>query len=179
MPHLAVFASSSQSLGDELRARVDSLATALARSGWDLVYGGANVGLMNVTARAFRREGRQVVSVIPSVFDQRGLTFPDSTEVIHTNDLRERKRIMAERAQAFLAVPGGPGTADEFIEILTAKMVGMCRAPLVLFDPGGEWRSLIALFEDMKRGGFAWREPREHFVHARLESEVLAALPVA
>ncbi len=179
MPHLAVFASSSQGLPAELLEQIDRLTFALARSGWDLVYGGANVGLMNVTASAFRRAGREVVSVIPSIFDRRGLTFGDSTTVIRTDDLRERKRIMAEQAAAFLALPGGPGTADEFIEILTAKLVGMSEAPLVLYDPGGQWRHLIALLEDMERNGFAYREPRSRFVHARSIEAVLDALPVA
>ncbi|MCB9833612.1 MAG: TIGR00730 family Rossman fold protein [Planctomycetes bacterium] len=178
MPHLAIFASSSESLPAALHDRIETLATDLARRGWDLVFGGSKLGLMRVAAEAFRRQGREVVSVIPRAFDARGLTFADSTEVIHTEDLRDRKRIMADRAQAFLALPGGPGTLDEFIELLSLKIVGMNAAPLVLFDPEDHWVDLLRLFDSMRGGGFAHREPREHFVHARSATEVLTALPL-
>lgn len=161
MPHLCVFAASSRRLDPQLYERTRDLGESLGRQGWDLVFGGANIGLMEAVAQGFKAAGARIVSVIPRLFDGKGLTWTAADEIILTEDLRDRKRVMDSRAAAFLVLPGGPGTADEFFEILTLKQIGIHDRPIVLVDHEGHWQGLLELLDRMHEGGFAAQHPRD------------------
>ena len=155
MPHVCIYAASSRRLDPEYYAAAESLGTQLGQLGWDLVFGGANIGLMNAAARGFKSVGRRVISVIPHIFDRSGLTFAPSDQVLLTDDLRQRKRIMAEHADAFLTWPGGPGTLDEFYETLTLAQLKLIEKPIVLFNFRGHFAGTLQQLETAVTSGFA------------------------
>lgn len=174
MPIVCVYAASSTRLPDEVYATSHAVGRALGRRGWDLIFGGANIGNMNAVARGFRETSRQVISIIPRLFDDRDLTFTDSTEIIITEDLRERKRIMAERAAAFLALPGGIGTMDEFYETLVLKQLEFHTKPMILFNEGGHFDPSIEQIRRIVDGGYASPRLLELFDVAPSVDDLLA-----
>ncbi len=153
-----------------------SVALALHARGFGLVYGGGRVGLMGSLADAMLALGSEVIGVIP-----RGLA---SDEIAHSGvkDLRvvdsmhERKALMAELSDGFIALPGGYGTMDEFHEILTWRQLGLHDKPIGLLNSDGYYDHLLALYARMRDEGFVARSGRELFVSALQIDELLAAM---
>jgi uncharacterized protein (TIGR00730 family) len=132
----------------------EALGTAIGRAGVRLVYGGGAVGLMGVVAKAALDAGGTVLGIIPQFLVDREVMLPDVTELIVTGDMHERKRLMFEAADAFVALPGGIGTLEELVEQLTWAQLGRHAKPIVLADIGGFWRPLIDLLDHMRDLGF-------------------------
>jgi uncharacterized protein (TIGR00730 family) len=128
--------------------------TALARRGLGLVYGGGHVGLMGVVADAVLAGGQAVVGVIPRVLADKELAHLGLTELVVVESMHERKAIMADRADAFVALPGGYGTGDELFEILTWGQLGLHRKPIGLLNVGGFFDPLLAWLDLMVREDF-------------------------
>ncbi len=152
---VCVYSSSSATIAPGFFAAATELGAALALAGYTLVYGGAQVGLMGATARAVHAHGGRVVGVIPDGLRTREIVYEEADELIVTADMRTRKAIMEARAAAFVALPGGFGTLEEILEILTLKQLGWHRKPLVLLNTAGFYDPLIDLFEHIYRGQFA------------------------
>jgi uncharacterized protein (TIGR00730 family) len=112
-----------------------------------LIYGGGNAGLMGSVARAVKAAGGRVAGVIPEFMIERELAFREADELVVVKTMRERKRIMAERADAFLALPGGIGTLEELSEVLTERHLNLHRKPVVLFNQDGFYDDLLRFFE--------------------------------
>ncbi len=127
----------------------------MAKRGDVLIYGGTNVGLMGATARAMHQHGGRVVGVIPGFMASRGLAYAPADELLVTRDMRERKARMEARADAFLALPGGFGTLEEMLEIITLKQLQQHTKPVIFLNTGGFYDPLIALFEHMREHRFA------------------------
>jgi hypothetical protein len=117
--------------------------------GWGLVYGGGNAGLMGAVARAAKGAGGTVVGIIPEFMKSRELAFTDAEELITVENMRERKRLMEERASAFLALPGGIGTLEELTEIMTLRYINRMHKPIVLLNQNGFYDDLLRFFERM------------------------------
>ena len=126
---------------------VGRVGRALARAGLGLVYGGGRVGLMGVVADAVLAEGGRVVGVIPDPLAVKELAHDGVTELIVVPGMHERKALMARRAAAFLALPGGVGTLEEFFEILTWAVLGLHNKPIGLLNVGGYFDPLLTLLE--------------------------------
>ncbi|MGA1781234.1 MAG: TIGR00730 family Rossman fold protein [Planctomycetota bacterium] len=122
----------------------------IGTGGHGLVYGGGNIGTMEEVARGAKETGASVVSVIPSFFHEDGLTFEESDELIVTRDMQERRRIMIERSDAAIALPGGFGTLEELAEFLTAHQLGFHEKPLVIVDLDGFWSGYLTQIERMR-----------------------------
>ena len=152
---ICVFCSSSEGIDPAFFAVAEDLGRAMTDGGHQLVYGGASVGLMGALARSVKRHGGRVVGVIPRSLQDRELAFTGADELIVTNDLRDRKGIMEERSDAFLTLPGGFGTLEETIEILTLRQLGLHRKPVVILNAGGFYDPLLHLFGHIERNGFA------------------------
>lgn len=135
----------------EAAARVGEL---IARRGLRLVYGGGNVGLMGVVADAALGAGGEVVGVIPRTLMARELGHGGVTELHVVGTMHERKALMADLSDGFLALPGGYGTLEEFCEILTWAQLGIHRKPCGLLDVDGYWSPLCALFDHAVDEGF-------------------------
>ena len=131
-----------------------ALGRAMAQAGIRLVYGGGAVGLMGTLARAVLEAGGSVTGIIPQFLVSREGLTGDLTEVIVTDDMHERKMLMFERADAFVALPGGIGTLEELVEQLTWAQLGQHRKPVLIANIASFWDALIALLDQMREEGF-------------------------
>ncbi len=128
----------------ELLALAAELGEAIAAHGWTLVWGGGNISAMGALATAARARGGWTVGVIPKMLVRREVADHDADELIVTDTMRERKQVMEDRADAFLTLPGGIGTLEEFFEVWTSGYLGMHDKPVVLLDPDGHYDGLLA-----------------------------------
>lgn len=149
MSAYCVFSSSSDAVAQDMFAAARQLGLEIGRRRATLVYGGARVGLMGAVARATQEHGGRVVGVIPEYMHLRGVSWAEADELIFTRDLRERKSIMEQRADAFLALPGGYGTLEEMLEIVTLKQLQQHMKPIVFLDIDNFYQPLRVLFEHM------------------------------
>jgi len=153
--NICVFCSSSDVIEPTYFAAATLLGATMAKRGDVLVYGGTNIGLMGTLARTMRQHGGRVVGVIPQFIASRGLAYAPADELILTRDLRERKARMEERADAFVALPGGFGTLEEMLEIITLKQLQRHVKPVLFLNTDGFYDPLIALFDHMRQHRFA------------------------
>ncbi|MCP1539253.1 uncharacterized protein (TIGR00730 family) [Methylorubrum extorquens] len=130
------------------------LGTALARQRIKLVYGGGNVGLMGTVASATLEAGGYVTGIIPDFLKSRERMLDAVQETIVVSDMHTRKRLMFDRADAFVALPGGIGTLEELVEQLTWAQLGQHRKPILLLSVNGFWDPLITLIDHMRAHGF-------------------------
>lgn len=155
MKTICVYCSSSDAVAPVYLAAARDLGAQIAARGDALVYGGADLGLMGALARAVHAGGGRVVGVIPHAFRERGIAYEAADELIITRDLRERKAQMEARADAFVALPGGFGTLEELLEILTLRQLRTHTKPVVLLNTGDFYAPLLALFAHFYREHFA------------------------
>jgi uncharacterized protein (TIGR00730 family) len=153
--NLCVFCSSSDVIEPAYFDAATELGATMAARRDVLIYGGTNVGLMGAIARAMHERGGRVVGVIPGFIAGRGLAYAPADEMIVTRDMRERKARMEERADAFIALPGGFGTLEEMLEIITLKQLQQHKRPVIFLNTGGFYDPLIALFDHMREHRFA------------------------
>jgi uncharacterized protein (TIGR00730 family) len=138
----------------------------LAQKKIRLVYGGGSIGLMGAVAEAVLEHGGDVTGVIPDFLKTREKPKVDAQELIVTRDMHERKRIMFERSDAFVALPGGVGTLEELVEQLTWAQLGRHKKPILIANIAGFWDPLCTLLAHMKE---------MHFIRAGLEFNLLVA----
>ena len=158
---LCVYCGSSGGVDSLYREAASELGARLARAGIGLVYGGGRVGLMGLMADAALAAGGEVVGIIPSRLRDAELAHPGATELVVVESMHERKRLMAEKADAFAILPGGIGTLDEMFEAVTWKQLGLHDKPILLVDVAGYWTHLRALIDDIIEKGFARPHTRE------------------
>ncbi|MCK0196156.1 TIGR00730 family Rossman fold protein [Ancylobacter sp. 6x-1] len=130
------------------------LGRLFAEEGVRLIYGGGGVGLMGAAARACAEAGGRVTGIIPDFLIGKEQAFEHAHELIVTKDMHERKRLMFERADAFVALPGGIGTLEELVEQLTWVQLNRHRKPVMVLNAGGFWDPLLALLDHMQLSGF-------------------------
>ena len=150
---VCVFCGSSTGKRPEYAEAARRLGTAIARRGLELVYGAGHVGLMGVLADASLAAGGRVVGMIPRSLVDRELAHVGLTELLVVETMHERKALMAERSQAFLALPGGYGTLDELFEILTWAQLGIHSHPVGLVNIAGYFDPLLAWIDGAVEGG--------------------------
>ncbi len=134
---VTVFCASSDVIAEKYFAAARELGAKLAHRGWRLVYGGGCVGLMGVLSRAVLEHGGHVTGVIPKALLDLGVGERGVSELVVTDGLRDRKAIMDERGDAFVALPGGLGTLEEVLEALTLKQLGYHVKPIAVLDLDG------------------------------------------
>ena len=144
---VTVYCSSSKEIpAHYLRAGAD-LGAAIARSRWELVYGGNRIGMMGAVADAARAAGGKVVGITPQLMIDHGIGDDRCDELIVTADMRQRKALLEQRGDALVALPGGLGTFEELFEVLVAKLLGYHDKPIVLLNAAGYYDRLIALID--------------------------------
>lgn len=148
----------------------------MARAGIRLVYGGGNVGLMGTVARAVLDHGGHVCGIIPEFLRQRELMIADAQELVVVPDMHTRKRLMFERADAFVALPGGVGTLEEVVEQMTWAQLGQHRKPILLANVLKFWDPLLVLLAHMKQTGFIRQGFEVNYLVADRVDEVLPKL---
>lgn len=180
MPRLlCVYCSSSDRIDPKYHEAGSRLGRQLVEHGWGLVYGGSNSGTMRALARAVKAAGGRVTGIIPEFMKARELEFREADELVTVATMRERRRLMEERADAFVTLPGGVGTLEEFIEIITLGYLGQVNKPVVLVNQGGFFDDLLRQLERCAREGFKPARPGETFSVAATVDDVWALLPVA
>jgi uncharacterized protein (TIGR00730 family) len=152
---VCVFCSSAGGLPEAYRGAARDLGRELAGRGHRLVYGGGNVGLMGELARSVHDHGGTVVGVIPQGLVDRELAYDPADELLVTETLRERKAEMDARADAFVALPGGFGTLEELLEVLTLRQLRLHDRLIGLVNVAGYWDPFLAMVSDMVAQGFA------------------------
>jgi cytokinin riboside 5'-monophosphate phosphoribohydrolase len=146
---ICVFCASSESVDDLFKDIALELGRELGRRGINLVYGGASTGLMGCVARGVHEEKGKVVGVLPEFFKTKEFEYSMADELIVTQDMRERKRVMDKRSDAFIVLPGGIGTLEEAMEILSMRQLCLTDKPLVFINTQGFYERLRATFEGM------------------------------
>jgi len=152
---LCLYCGSAEGADPRYRAAARALGTGVAARGVELVYGGGRNGLMGIAADAALAGGGRVTGIIPAHLEHREVAHRGLSELVVVADMHQRKRVMAERADAFAVLPGGVGTLDETIEILSWRQLGLHEKPLVVIDIAGYWRPLAELFEHIVASRFA------------------------
>ncbi len=151
---LCVYCGSRTGSSAEFSEAAAAVGTWIGMNGGQLVYGGGNNGLMGVMANAALAAGGRVVGVIPHALVQKEWAKLDCTELHVVDNMHERKRMMAERADAFLALPGGIGTFEEFFEVWTWRQLGYHDKPVGLLNLGGYYDALLAFLQSSVNHGF-------------------------
>lgn len=152
--NICVYCSASTTIAPAYFETARALGAGIARRGDTLVYGGASVGLMGEVARAVQAGGARVIGVIPQALVDREVAFPHADELVVVDTMRERKRIMEARAQAFVALPGGIGTLDEVFEIMSLRQLRLTTSPLILLNQAGFYEPVRALLQEMQQASF-------------------------
>ena len=176
---VTVYCSSSNTIDEVYTSAAERLGAEFARCHIQLVNGGGSVGLMGVMARAVHDQGGRVVGVIPKrLKDIEGRAYDASDELILTDTMRERKRIMFERSDAYVALAGGYGTLEEFLEVLTLRKLGYHDKNIVLLNTNGFYDGMLSFFNRMTDEGFS-PDPADAFFSVVNEPEdVLPALGI-
>jgi len=176
---LAVFCGSHAGRDPRHREAAAALGGELARRRVRLVYGGGSVGLMGVLADAVLAAGGEVVGVLPRFLFEREVGHRDLTELRLVDSMHERKAVMAERSDAFVALPGGIGTLEEIFEIWTWVLLGLHRKPCGLLNVGGYFDPLVAFLDRTVDEGFVGAPQRALLQVAGDPAELLERLAAA
>lgn len=152
---------------------------ALADNKIGLVYGGGSVGLMGAVAKSAIEHGGKVIGIIPEFLTKRENALKDAQELIVTHDMHERKRLMFERSDAFVALPGGIGTLEELVEQLTWAQLGRHTKPILLANIDGFWDPLMVLLDHMRTTAFIRPNLSVEILKADRAEDILPKLRMA
>jgi uncharacterized protein (TIGR00730 family) len=175
-PTVAVFCGANNGNDPAYRQAAEALGTGLARAGIRLVYGGGRIGLMGALADATLAAGGEVVGVLPDFLRTTEIAHDALTRLEITDSMHARKRRMFELADAFVSFPGGIGTFDETIEILTWRQLGLHAKPVLVCDIAGSAQGLVGAIEGAIARGFAAPALRDAYVVIEGVPAVLARL---
>jgi uncharacterized protein (TIGR00730 family) len=156
---VTVYASSSERIERRWFAVAEDLGTRIAQRGWELVWGGGRFGLMGAVSRAARAAGGRTLGVILEQFVDKNVQCDQAHEMATVRDMRSRKRLLDEGGDAFVALPGGLGTLEELLEVMSFKQLGFHDKPIVVLNANGYWQPLL----DMLERGFAQGFVQSHF----------------
>lgn len=179
MSKICVYCGSANGTEAAFVAAAEELGRRIGAAGLGLVYGGGDNGLMGVTARATIAAGGRVTGIIPDFLKKRENPLVQAQELVVVPDMHTRKRMMFERADAFVALPGGVGTLEELVEQLTWVQLGRHTKPVVIADIGGFWRPLLSLFAHMRDSGFIRPEFELRYLVAERIADVLPMIESA
>ncbi len=171
--NICVYGASSNKLDRSYITVVEEFGFQLAKRGHHLVFGGGSEGLMGAAARGVHKGGGNITGVAPSFFNVDGILYQDCTEFIYTETMRERKQIMEDKADAFVMVPGGIGTFEEFFEILTLKQLRRHKKAIACLNINGFFDTMIAMLEETIEGHFMAPACRELYRFFDKSEEVL------
>jgi uncharacterized protein (TIGR00730 family) len=176
MAAVCVFCSSAEHIEARYILLAEQVGTRIAKGGHTLVSGGARVSMMGALARAARAGGARTVGVMPQALIDIEIGDFDAEELIIVDTMRERKRLMDHRSDAFLALPGGIGTLEEFFEVWTAGSIGMHDKPVLVLDPEGFYGPLWAYLESLVDDGFVRQAALDRLHRVSTVDEAFAVL---
>ena len=152
--NICIYGASSRKLAKEYYDAAEALGALMARQGHTLVFGGGQEGIMGAVARGAHAHGGKIIGIAPRFFDRPGILYEECTEFIYTDTMRERKALMEEHSEAFMVLPGGIGTYEEFFEMLTLKQLGRHNKPMVMLNTRGYYDPMAAMLQNTVDEGF-------------------------
>lgn len=173
---VCVYCGSSAGTDPTFAEAARALGRILADNRIRLVYGGGSIGMMGTLAGSVLAHGGSVTGIIPEFLVNKEHMLASAQEIVVTRDMHERKRVMFERADAFVALPGGIGTLEELVEQLTWAQLGRHRKPILLANIAGFWEPLCELLDHMKALGFLHAANRLNYLIVDKVEEILPAL---
>lgn len=163
-PHaITVYLAASTKVEKKYFELAHAMGAAIAGENWILVYGGNDIGPMGALAHGARSRGGQVVGITPHCFNDGGIADRQCHELIFVDDMRQRKSILESRGSAFIALPGGIGTLEEFFEILVGRLLKFHNKPILLVNIDGFWDPLIDMLRRYESVGFVRPSTFEQF----------------
>jgi uncharacterized protein (TIGR00730 family) len=176
MAAVCVYCSSSERIDSRYILLAERVGLRLAAGGHTLVSGGGRVSMMGAVARAARAGGARTVGVMPQRLIDTEISDTDADELVIVDTMRDRKRIMDERSDAFVALPGGIGTFEELFEVWTAGSIGMHDKPVFVLDPDGFYRPLWGYLESLVEMGFVRQHAFDALRRVSTVDELFTAL---
>ena len=158
---ICVFCSANQQIDPEFFAMTEELGTWIGENGHSIVYGGVNQGLMECVAKAVKETGGRTIGVVPMMVEKTGRTSDYVDVEIPCDNLTDRKQLMMDQSDVFIALPGGIGTMDEVFTIAASATIGYHQKLVILYNMKGFWNQLIALLDDLQAKGMIrgdWRQ---------------------
>ncbi|OFX21440.1 MAG: Rossman fold protein, TIGR00730 family [Bacteroidetes bacterium GWA2_31_9] len=152
---ICIFCSSSNSLNQHFYDEANNLAVLLAKNDCDLVYGGGKIGIMGELSRKFKSLNRKVIGIIPEKLNLSGVVSEIDDEIMVTPDMHTRKAKMFECSDAFIALPGGFGTFEELLEVITLKQLNYHQKPIIIINQSGFYDFIIKQFDVLFEEKFA------------------------
>ncbi len=174
--HICVYGASGEHLRREYFDAAYELGRLLARNGDRLIFGGGAGGLMGACARGAADGGGAILGVAPRFFDEPGVLFDRCTDFLFTETMAQRKQLMAQESEAFIALPGGIGTFEEFFETLTLKQLGRHGKPMAVLNTLDYYEPMRQMLEQAAQGGFMSRNCFELFAFCRTPGQALEAV---
>lgn len=155
MKNICVYCSSSSAVSQDYFREAFNMGKCIGENNYTLVYGGVSVGLMGEIAHSVYINGGKIISVIPESIKNKGITYDKADFIIYTKSLRERKAVMEYKSDAFIALPGGFGTLEEVMEILTLKQLQLHNKPVIFINTNGFYDNLLGFFNTIYKENFA------------------------
>ena len=155
---ICLYGASSNFIDKSYIQAVEELGEIMAKRGHTLVYGGGSGGLMGAAARGMTAQNGEIIGISPSFFKVDGELYDKCTDFIYTETMSERKKLLEDYAEAFVVVPGGPGTFDELFETLALRQLGIHNKPIAIFNVNGYYNYLEAMLKNSVTEGFMMEE---------------------
>lgn len=173
---ICVFCSANQQIDPDFFAVTEELGKWAARNGHSIVYGGVNQGLMECIGKAAKEAGGRTIGVIPTLVEKSGRTS-DYVEIeIPCDNLSDRKQLMMDQSDVFIALPGGIGTLDEVFTVVASSTIGYHEKKVILYNMKGFWNGLIACLDDLHEKGVTRKQWRSYIQVANSLEELTALL---
>lgn len=171
--NICIYGASSDRLDSIFFDEAEKLGLLIAESGNTMVFGGGQTGLMGACARGVHKLGGRIIGIAPRFFDEPGILDKKCSEFLFTSTMRERKQLMEDKSDAFIALPGGIGSYEEFFEILTLKQLGKHAKPIALLNTDNYYVPLFTLLENTVKRGFMSEKCLEIFKLCHTPEEAL------
>lgn len=175
MEKIGIFCSASNSIDKLFFDRTTELGEWMGKEGKTLVYGGANLGLMDCIAKAVKSTGGTVIGIVPSKLEENGKVSSILDKTIKTKNLSDRKDILVEESDVLVALPGGIGTLDEVFHVMAASSIGYHSKKVIFYNIGGFYDDLLAILDAMSEKHFS-RHPLNHYFDVANNLEELTNL---
>ena len=155
MKKIGIFCSASENIDKMYFDSARQIGEWMGKAGKTLIYGGANLGLMECVARAVKENGGTVIGVVPAKLEEKGSVSTLLDEVIHTRNLSDRKDVITEKSEILVALPGGVGTLDEIFHVIAAASIGYHQKKVIFYNEYGFYNELLAALKTLEDKGFA------------------------
>lgn len=173
---IGIFCSANAHIDPDFFHFTEELGRWIAAQGHSIVFGGVNMGLMECVAKAMKQAGGHTIGVVPSIVEETGRTSQYNDEVISCQNLSERKQLMLDESDVFIALPGGIGTLDEVFTVAASYTIGYHHKRVILYNMKGFWDSTIQMLDDLQQRGVVRGQWRDYIQVANTLEEIKALL---